>query len=233
MILRDAIFIRRAVRKYSTDLPSEEMQNDALTIARDADSLVGQKARFELAGKDRVSGSSAPCHILAYSESTDASVANVGYQLQKADLYLQSRGLGSIWLGSGKPKAAKDKADFTFLLAFGKTAEPTRTGEADFNRLPVSEISNEDNPVANAIRLAPSAVNFQPWQLVFSPGKLVIKYKGRGPMKIVPMVKKMNKMDVGIAARHAVVELANEGKKVQSVKPVGEGNNFTIEITYE
>jgi nitroreductase len=233
MTLRDVIFIRRSVRKYSTDLPSKELQDEALKIAREAEALEGQKARFELAGKDSVSGGSAPCYILGYSDNTDAGLANIGYQLQKADLFLQGKGLGSIWLGGAKPKASKDKEGFGLLLAFGKTAEPARTGEKDFTRLPVGEISNEDNPVANAVRLAPSAVNFQPWQLVFSPGKLEIKYKGRGPMKIVPAIKRMNKLDVGIATRHAVLELEAEGKTILSVKPEGNGNSFSAVISYK
>jgi hypothetical protein len=229
MSLRDAIYTRRAVRKYLPELPSEELQNEALKVAREADAIEGQKARYELAMKGSVTGSFAPCNILGYCDGSDAAMANVGYQLQKADLFLQEKGLGSVWLASGKPKT--DKKGFGMLLAFGKTEAPPRTGEKDFHRLSVGEISNENNAVANAVRLAPSAANTQPWQLVFSPGKLVVKYKGRGPMQL--MLKKMNKLDIGIAARHAVVELESQGKKIVSVAPEGDGNSFSVVIRYE
>jgi nitroreductase len=96
-------------------------------------------------------------------------LANIGYALQGVDLHLQSKGYGSLWSGMARPKESQE--NYRILLAFGNSTVPLRRGESDFKRKPVVEISNtppgtgEDNPVASAARLAPSAVNFQPWKL--------------------------------------------------------------------
>ncbi len=51
-------------------------------------------------------------------------------------------------------------------------------------------------------------------------------------MKRIILKNKLNKIDVGIAARHAVLALENEGNKILSVTPVTDGKEFSIEISY-
>jgi hypothetical protein len=196
----------------------------------------GQTARFEFVSSDAVRNATVPHYILAYCGENDAAIrttgaayANVGYILQKADLYIQSLGLGSWWIGMQKPKEKRD--DFCILLGFGKTGVEPRKGEQDFNRLPVTEISDADNTIAKAARLAPSAVNSQPWKLHFENGKVIIKYAGRGMMKMV--LKKMNKIDVGIVTRHVETALLHEGKKIKSITPKESGNGLEIEIVFD
>ena len=93
------------------------------------------------------------------------------------------------------------------------------------------EISEHDNPITQAVRLAPSSLNSQPWNLAFKNGKIIIHDAGRG-MKRIILKNKLNKIDVGIAARHAVLALENEGNKVLSATPITDGKEFSIEISY-
>jgi hypothetical protein len=128
-------------------------------------------------------------------------------------------------------KPREKKADFCILLGFGKTSVEPRKGEQDFNRLPVTQISDADNTIAKAARLAPSAANSQPWKLHFEDGKVTVKYIGRGMMRMV--LKKMNKIDVGIVTSHVEAALLHEGKKIKSISPREAKNELEIEIAYE
>jgi hypothetical protein len=119
------------------------------------------------------------------------------------------------------------------MMAFGYTQTPLRNGEEDFKRLPLSKISNEDNLFARAVRLAPSAANSQPWELRFSEGQAVIRYVGRGAFKHI-FRKKLNKIDIGIATRHAELALRHEGKEIRSIEPKESngGKEFEIIVRY-
>jgi hypothetical protein len=219
------------VRKFNdSPLDAPTIKNIEKFIG-DTPPLAGQSARFEILPAEKVhGGAAAPHYILAYCNGSDSAYANVGYVLQNADLYLQSIGLGSLWLGMAKPN--EPERDYCILLAFGKTDVPTRKAEGEFKRLPLSEISDQDNPVARAVRLAPSAMNSQPWKLHFESGKVVIRYFGRGLLKLL-LRKKLNKIDLGISARHVEAALIHEGKTILSITPKTGGKTFEIEIPYK
>jgi len=224
----DTIFTRRSARKYDKKPLDEGVLEDIREFIRNTKQLEGQSARFEVVSDKEVKGS-APHYVLAFCESNDAAYVNVGYVLQNVDLYIQSMGLGSLYLGMKKPE--KKAEDFCILLAFGGSEVPFRKGEGDFDRLPVSEISNADNVIIKAARLAPSARNSQPWKFIFEDNKTVIRYFGRGLLKSI-MRKRFSMIDLGIVTRHAEVALSNDGKTNISIMPRSAGDGFEIEITY-
>jgi hypothetical protein len=231
MPLYEMISRRRSVRNIDDVPVDDETVEKIRQFLLDTEQLPGQEARFEITLATVTSLRSGYHTILAYCEAGDAAYANVGYVLQKTDLYIQSIGLGSLWLGIGKPKEPKE--DFCIMMAFGYTHIPLRNGEADFKRLPLSKISNEDNAVARAVRLAPSAQNSQPWELRFEEGKAVIRYVGRGVFQHI-LRKKLNKIDVGIALRHMELALQNEGKEIRSIEMTAgnEGKEFEIAVNW-
>jgi hypothetical protein len=211
-------------------LSAEEL-DDIKSFLESAEQLKGERARFEFVGGDKVNDGKAPHYILAFCKEDYAQYINVGYVLEKTDLYLQSKGFGSVWLGMAQPEGKENKEDYCIMLAFGKTEQPLRNGAEDFNRLSVEEMSNEDNDIARAARLAPSAVNSQPWKLKFESGKITVEYQGRGLMKGI-LRKKMNKVDVGIITRHIELALLNEGKTISDIFIQGDGKSFAVEIFY-
>jgi nitroreductase len=229
MTLYEMIDKRRSVRQYSNDQVSEATVNGIRQFVANAERLSGQNARFEIVSSKELNTPVGSHAILAYCDEGDIPYANVGYVLQKADLYIQSLGLGSLWLGMGKPREKKDK--FCIMLAFGSTELPQRKSEAEFNRLPITKISNEDNAAARAVRLAPSAQNSQPWELHFYESKMVISYTGRGLFRQI-LKKKLNKIDIGIATRHAELALQNEGVGIKSIIATSDTKNLKIEIQY-
>ncbi|MDR2524887.1 MAG: hypothetical protein LBC83_01645 [Oscillospiraceae bacterium] len=227
-MLYETIFTRRSVRQFDpASLDTEALAAVEAALAQ-TEQLPGQAARLTLVqGKD-CKGLSAPHAILAHSAAEDMALCNVGYTLQGLDLQLQGMGLGSLWMGMAKP--LEPAPDYRILLAFGKTAAPSRKNESEFKRREVLEISNEDNPVARAARLAPSAINLQPWQLAFEAGKVTLRFAPRGIVKVFS--PRMQKIDLGICLRHITLALVRDGKQIQAIAPAGQGKQFCVEVTY-
>ena len=161
MTLYEVIYMRRQVRKFNSKPVEKEMLGDILKCVSEADQLTGQRSKFEIASAKDVSGGSAPYYLLSYCDDNSAAYANVGYVLQKADLYIQSIGLGSGWFMGPKPIESSEK--FCIALAFGNTDVPMRNGVDEFKRLPIEKISSVENLVTWAVCIAPSDLNTQPW----------------------------------------------------------------------
>lgn len=229
MTLYETIFTRRSVRSYDKTPLDGSALNDLRAFLDATKPMDEQTARFEIVGSNKVKNDAAPHYILAYCAESDGAYANVGYTLENADLYLQSKGYGSLWLGTAKPN--EQSGDFCIMLAFGKTDVPPRKDAGDFKRLPIGEISDSDNAVTQAARLAPSAMNSQPWKLDFSDGKIIVRYQGRGVMQLI-LKKKLSKIDLGIVTRHVEIALTGEGKTIQTITPITDGKDFTVEVTY-
>jgi hypothetical protein len=127
-----------------------------------------------------------------------------------------------------KPQAPE--ADYRILLGFGKTSVPLRKSEDDFKRKKLSEISDTDNAISRVVRVAPSAVNFQPWKLSFADGKVTISANVKGVGKILP--GRLFLYDIGIALRHIEIVLENEGKKVTALEFSDKGKVLSVEVDY-
>lgn len=229
MTLYETIFARRSVRKYDMTPLDSGVLDDLRGFLDATKRMDGQTVRFEIVGADKVKNAIAPHSILAYCTANDSAYANVGYVLQNADLYMQSNGYGCCWQGMAKPNEAEE--EYCIMLAFGKTDVPMRSGAEDFKRLPIGEMCNADNGVMQAARLAPSAMNSQPWKVDFGEGKVRIGYIGRGVSKLI-LGKKLSKIDLGIVSRHIEVAVASEGKAIERVTPARIGKDFVIEVIY-
>jgi nitroreductase len=229
MTLYETIFARRSVRQYDKALLGAVTLNKIKSYADTAKQLPGQSARFEIADSGKLKGGHAPYAILAFSGDNDAALVNIGYTLQGVDLYLQSAGYGSVWCGMASPK--EPAPGYRILLGFGKTDVPMRGGESDFKRKKITEISDTDNAVARAVRIAPSAVNFQPWKLSFSDGTVTLSANIRGIGKILP--GKLYLYDIGIALKHVELALEHEGKTVTAFSFNGGGKDFSVKVQYK
>ncbi|MDR2202018.1 MAG: hypothetical protein LBP26_04560 [Clostridiales bacterium] len=229
MTLYETIFKRRSARRYSAEPLSEAVRADIEARANSEKRLFDREATFELVGGGDLKGGMAPYALTAYSDGDDASKVNIGYVLQDLDLYIQSIGLGSVWCGMARPR--ERKSDYRILLGFGNTDVPFRAGEDAFKRKNLSDISQEDNAVARAVRVAPSAVNLQPWKLKFYDGKVVIESAARGVGKLLP--GKIYLYDLGIAVKHAELALRHEGRAVTGIKIIDGTKPLAVEIDYE
>jgi len=230
MTLYETISARRSVRKYENIKLDEAALKEIQNFVDNAKQLPqALRAGFEIADSDKLKGGIAPYAILAYSDDSDLSFINIGYTLQSADLWLQSTGYGSVWCGMASPK--KPKTDYRILLGFGKTSIPLRAGENDFKRKKLADISNKDNAVTRAARLAPSAVNFQPWKIDNNEEKVIIRANISGIGKILP--GKLFLYDLGIITKHVEIALLYEGKIIKSIDVSGSGKNSAVTINFK
>ena len=140
-----------------------------------------------------------PQLITIYSEEADGYLENIGFLFQQMDLFLQTLGLGVCWLGMGRmnPKttAAVEGMKFVIMLAFGyPKGDQLRHDLKGFKRRPMEQITDKPDPRLEPARLAPSAVNSQPWY-----------FTHEGEAIHVWCSKKGNRLDAGIALAHLYV----------------------------
>ena len=225
------MFTRRSVRKYgqaplsSADLGKVAARLDGLK------SLEGCSAAFDIMSANEVSDNRAPHYIVGFCKPEPLQYINMGYMLQEMDLYLQAMGLGTLWLGGPNHKPKRNAVDYCIMLAFGlaDASKPARMDEKDFSRIKLSDISDKDCLTARAVRVAPSAMNSQPWKLSFGADFVDVAYKGRGLLKLA-LRKRLSKIDIGIAAKHAELGLEKEGKIIEKIHPYADGKNFGVRI---
>ena len=205
--MKQTIYQRRSVRSYSAQpLPTETLTQISERIRSFTPLYPSIKVISKIVTREQVRTPFlwAPPHMLAiYSEEAEGDLENVGFLFQQADLYLQSIGLGSCWLGMGRMTkegtsyAGDEDLRFVILLAFGTPKDhPPRTGSADFKRRPLQEITDLPDTRLEPARLAPSSINSQPWY--FTHEDDVIHVYRTQPSRLRSLVG-MNRIDVGIA----------------------------------
>ncbi|MBQ1251561.1 MAG: nitroreductase [Firmicutes bacterium] len=212
-VLYDMIGQRKSFRKYK-DIPvDEEVLAKVLAFIKDAKALYPEiNVDAEILGREHIrtlmTWMPQQC-IAIYSTEHEWDLENVGFIFQQVDLYIQSLGLGSCWVGLGRPKGAavKNKENdekFVILLTIGHPDETLRTDVSQFKRKSLSEISDTVDEALEPARLAPSAVNSQPWYFLHEDGIYHLfrtkprSIKGRS-------LNDFNRMDVGIVLAHMYV----------------------------
>ena len=204
MILNEMIYRRKSCRQFTGKPVDAEMIERILSV--DPKPLYPEiKVRMDVVSRDKVKCIcpwTTPQLIAIYSEETDGYLENIGFLFQQMDLYLQALGLGVCWLGMGRmnPKTTTDVdgMKFVIMLAFGHPkGDPLRQGLKQFKRKPMEQITDKPDPRLEPARLAPSAVNSQPWY-----------FTHEGDIIHVHCNKKGSRLDAGIALSHLYV--ANE-----------------------
>ena len=210
--MENAIYYRRSCRSYSSEPLTRtelaEIEDFSKTLVpldnkiRTAMQIVpGDAVRFYFPWK-------APQLIAFFSENKPGYLENAGFLLQQMDLWLQSRGLGVCWLGLGKPKnqvKTPEGMEFVILLAFGTPKEPLRKEPRKFSRKAMAEISDQEDPKLECVRVAPSSTNSQPWYFTHED-QTVHAFRSEAGLLRHAMLGTMNRIDMGIALAHPYVE---------------------------
>ncbi|MDI9614322.1 nitroreductase family protein [Methanothermobacter sp.] len=232
------IFRRKSTRRYSSPV-----SDDALHEIRDylggLESLLPSiPFEFRIIGENDVSTrmqKPAPHYIAAFSEGHMGRL-NVGFMLQQMDLKLSSMGIGSCWQGIPRVKGhVKSDLEFIILLAFGVAAEPVHREPSEFKRKPLCEITDIRgmDDVLEAVRLAPSAVNNQPWYLRGGDGIVHAYCRVQNPVKR-RLLGRWNPIDMGIALAHLKISLEHHGygAEFRILDKTPEIKNYTYKGTY-
>ncbi len=139
----------------------------------------------------------------------------MGFMLQQVDLHLVSIGLGGCWQGGPRlTRTSRNGSELepVILLAFGIPLKDERRRDvADFDRRSLSEITeiSGHESILEAARLAPSAMNKQPWFFTAGENGSINVYVSRSSMR-----ERVNQVSAGIALCHMWLAAAHLGLSV-------------------
>lgn len=232
--LYETIFKRKSIRKY--DLTSLE-DNTISDITKYMSNLKPMydniKTEMKIVSQKEVKGMlaiKASHYIVAFSETKEGYLTNVGFMLQQMDLFLSANGIGTCWVGLAKPSKEileSSKLEFVIVLAFGKPQEPLyRSSVSEFKRKSMAQISNiigKDEFLETA-RIAPSSTNSQPWFFTKSDG-MIHGYCVKTNIIKAILYEKMNKIDIGIASCHLWIAAKHAGKDAEIICDKDARNN--------
>lgn len=231
MNLTEMIYRRKSVRSFTNGIVSDEILNKIEEFVASAKPLYPEiKVKMEIVPRNQVK---CICPwttqqlITIFSEDKPGYLENAGFIFQQLDLYLQSIGIGTCWLGMGTltaedvfEKQRQDGLKYVMMIAFGHPkGKALRDGKTDFKRKPLGEISDLEDERLEPARLAPSSVNSQPWYFAHEENVIHVYCMHKGLLN--KTLGNTNQLDVGIALAHMYV--AN--KDTFSFKKLDQHNN--------
>jgi nitroreductase len=206
--MNEIIRKRKSVRKY------DMTKLDEATLDKVREQIKNVKAlypdiRFSIDIVEKATGLAnvkAPHYLRFGSEEREGAYENIGFVGQQMDLFFSSMGLGSCWMGMGKPEEKDDGAlPFVILMTFGKPAENPHRDDVGSRRKALNEISSGSDARLEAARLAPSARNQQGWYFIAADGKIhCYRYSKTSLLSLV--ANKLGYIDMGIVLWHIASE---------------------------
>ena len=213
--LKNTIFKRKSSRNYNDEPITDDEINDLKNFIVNAKSLDSSiKTDYDLLTQSEVSTRmrwQAPMYIAIYSEEAPNYKVNAGFIYQQVDLYLQSKGLGSCWIGMGKPKNPRKDLKFVILIGFGKSDDSIYRELNEFKRKSIEEITNVPSDDLECARLAPSAINSQPWYFKKNDKEYEV-YSIKHNFIKARVLGKLNPIDMGIVLAHLYISNPNTFK---------------------
>lgn len=218
MTLYEAIFRRKSVRKYK-DTPIdgrllekiEQFGEDAVGIRPE----IRTKWKILQGGTQELGGLfvvRAPYYVVLYSETCEDYRKNAGCLMEQLVLYLHTKGIGSCYQGLAKLKRDEEEdLEPVMVMAFGYPAEALERDRERFRRMELNRFvkvhgsfGKVQRKLLEAARVAPSALNRQPWRFVVTDGRIHMFVKKPG--KIGTQAEQdFNLFDAGIALAHMLI----------------------------
>lgn len=232
MNLMENIYKRQSVRKYKDEKVDkntlkeiEALGNTNLRLYKDISMFVhiveeGKKIYHISKGIIGSYGKiDAPHYLVITSEDKEGYLENIGFSLEHLVLQLTGMGIGTCWIGGHIKKELLNGIielphnHFpVIVISFGyprNEAEVSNILKAGDRRKKVAEFSFGEFPegwdgILNAVRRAPSAVNFQPWRF-FKEGNYIHVFTVK--RSLFKHLHAMSRIDAGIALCHLKVAL--------------------------
>ncbi len=243
-----AIYRRRSVRNYShEELTKSEMKQIKRSIKNRIELYSNIDTEVDILGIDVLENAikgivlnynkiEAPYYLVVGSETKEGYLRNIGYSIEPLVLDLTRTNLGGCWMGAGfDVDEVKRAAGFTedmkpvVLIAFGYPADgssPHRNNREEAKRKGLSEllihqrgeINGTWRNILDAARMAPSAVNSQPWRFDLQDDTLhVFKSDDLGILKNALRkfgpLDELNYVDMGIALSHIKIAFEHLSKE--------------------
>ncbi|MCL2339371.1 MAG: hypothetical protein FWC59_00505 [Actinomycetia bacterium] len=152
----------------------------------------------------------APHYLVVEGSGAAGELEAAGFLFQQLDLWLNAQGLGSVWLGSSRDAETKNERDI-IMMGFGRPRDNEHRRQlADFKRVPIAEMTNAPDDLAiQAVHLAPSGRNLQPWYLEQNGDGVLVYY--RLPSGLAAAYK-LTDLDMGIALAHYMLAARHQGR---------------------
>ena len=201
MTLKEMIFKRKSCRSF-TNVPVDAATIDTIKAFPMKPLYPEINVHWDIVPRNQVRCIcpwTTPQLITICSQEKDGYLENIGFLFQQMDLYLQTLGLGVCWLGMGRmnPRATDsvEGMKFVIMLAFGHPkGDQLRHDQKDFKRKSLEQITDKADARLEPARLAPSAVNSQPWFFTHEGDRLHVWCSKKG-----------SRLDAGIALAHLYV----------------------------
>ena len=213
MNLYNSISRRRSCRSYQeANLSNKELEaiKDALENFRLLYPDLPLKFRFasETKGMFNVK---APHYLVISGSGKAGEQVNAGFIGQQLVLWLDAHDYGAVWLGGSKDSTETFSKSDIIVMAFGWPAGPFRRSLEEFKRKPIENITNDPlNNCIQAVHLAPSGMNFQPWYLKKKDNKVLFYREILKPH--LALAYKLTRIDMGIALCHYFLACEKEGR---------------------
>ena len=223
--LSEAVLKRQSTRSFEQNGLSAAELNQITDYANTIDPIMPNvKASAEIIGADDVKSIMkwrAPHYLAIYASDSDEGFINAGYVYEQVVIYLTSLGIGTCWATSVSPadKHETNGMKWAAVVAFGKPASGNGWRQSDgIKRKSLSEISDIEDSILNAARIAPSSMNNQPWYFAHSGDCIQVYCKKQGFMK--KWMTSQNRIDIGIAlgnlkAAHPTMQFIETNDKTE------------------
>jgi nitroreductase len=212
------IFRRKSIRKFDPKEPEPALLEKLIAAADKAVPLIEEPFAFRVLTREQVEKpfGKAPCYLAVYAKKEADAMISAAFLLQQMSLWLSSQGIGSCWVGMGKPKpelVLVEGLSFISLIAFGYPDEDLYRKETkEFKRKPLSEITDLKGleKTLEPVRLAPSAMNRQGWHLSGGTDKIHL-YMADGLFIMKKIMEPLGLADAGIALCHLWLAAEHDG----------------------
>ncbi len=213
MDLYPSISRRKACRKYVDQPLSEKQLEDIMGLFNSFEPLLPDvKLSYRLVSEAKgLFHVKAPHYLVISGEGKEGEDENAGFIGQQFMLWLDSQGLGGVWLGASKDATKGHSRSDIIVLAFGKPEGSARRTIDEFKRKDISEITNApEDECIKAAHLAPSGMNLQPWYLEKTDDKVLFYRQVLKPP--MSLAYKLTKVDMGILLCHYAVACKHYGR---------------------
>ena len=216
--LKEAIYFRKSTRDYSSSVVEILENNENLIETFGLVPLVCDiKVQIKLLNESEVKNGKTNYCIGFYSENKPLALENIGFIGQQLDLELQSKGIGTCWWGMKKPKKEYKNVDglecFITMVVGMPKKDKKREYPKGFSRKITEDMvlgDTKTDSFIESVRIAPSAVNRQPW-LVEKSGDSYNFHLINSKNPLDKIIGDLRYIDMGIALAHLFVEAKANG----------------------
>lgn len=217
-IIEEVIDMSKNLEKLYKDIDFEvHVVEDGLKIQKISSGIIGSYGKIK-----------APHYLVVTSEEKEGYLENIGFALESIVLRLTDLGIGTCWIGGFINKRLlrdivniRENHKPVITIAFGYPKSDSdlignvinSRKRAEIKDFAFGDMGRTWKYIMEAVRVAPSAVNSQPWRF-FKNDNIVDAYVVKRKSFLTKSLETMNRVDMGIALRHLYVAAEHYDKEI-------------------